>query len=242
MIKKLISGIAALTLAATVICAPVFAADDAAFSFDNENSLGYWSTEGDEAVKATGFKLSINNEIAYTGAGSLAISEDMTKEAENIGGDAYVDSSSLGLSTLSGCTITAMVYPVSDALDFGAQITMFSDGEVSIPVSPQNLKPDTWTEIQMKIPENCNNTKFGFAIPLNRIYNGVVFYVDDIRITNSDGSYVTNVGDSQEPVSEAFGSLSTLERVLMISGLAIIVGVVIAIIVITIIRSRKKYR
>jgi hypothetical protein len=242
MIKKLISGITALILSASVITAPVFAASEAVFSFDNDSSLSYWSTEGDEAVKATGFKLSIDNNIAYEGAGSLAISEDMTKEAASIGGDAFVNASSLGLTTLSGCTITAMVYPVKDAVDFGAQITMFSDGEVYIPVSPQELKANTWTEIQMKVPDNCNNTKIGFAIPLNRIYNGVVFYVDDLKITNSDGSYVTNIGDSQEPVDENFGSLTMLQRVLMISGLTIICGIVVAIIVITVIRSRKKYR
>jgi hypothetical protein len=242
MIKKIISGLTALIVSATVFSANVFAADVSVFSFDNDNSLSFWSTEGDAAIKDTGFKLSISNSEAYEGAGSLAVSEDMTKEAENIGGGAYFTASSIEQTTFAGSTITAMVYPVKDAFEFGAQITLYSDGEVYIPVSPQDLKANTWNEIQLKIPDNCNNTKIGFNIPLNRIYNGVVFYVDDIRITNSDGSYITNIGDSEEPVAETFASLSAFERILMISGLAVIVGAVIIFIIVALLKSRKKYR
>jgi hypothetical protein len=242
MIKKFISAVSAIILTASMLTATVFASPEDVFCFDNDTSLTYWSTEGEAAVAATGFKLAIDNDVKYDGAGSLAFSERMTSEAENIGGGAYFTSGSVGVSTLAGATITAKVFPVGEALDFGATITMYSDGEVYIPTTITNLKADTWQEITLKIPSNCNNTKIGFNIPLNRIYNGTVFYVDDLKITQANNSVVPNIGDSQEPVETPFHSLSTFEQILMIGGLVIIVAAVIIFIIVTVVKSRKKYR
>jgi hypothetical protein len=242
MIKKLVSGISALILAASLLTTSVFASPDDVFCFDNDTSLTYWATEGDKAVSATGFKIAISDSEAYDGAASLAFSENMSSQAENIGGGAFFTSASVGLDTLSGCTITAMVYPTQDAVEFGAQITMYSDGEVYIPSTLKNLKANTWQEIKLTIPSNCNNTKVGFAIPLNNIYNGVVFYLDDLKITRQDNSTIPNVGDIEEPSDEIFGSLSTFQRILMIIGFVVIVAVVIVFVVTVSIKSRKKYR
>jgi hypothetical protein len=242
MIKKLISGISAVILAASLLTSSVFASPDDVFCFDNENSLTYWTTEGGEAITQTGFKLAINEDVAYEGAGALAVSESMSTEAENIGGGAYFTSASVGLDTLSGCTVTAMIYPTRDAVDFGAVITLYSDGEVYIPMTMNNLKANTWQEVKLTVPSNCNNTKIGFNIPLNRIYNGVVFYVDDLKITQQNGSVVPNIGDSQEAEDEIFSSLSNFQRVLLIIAFVVVVGIIIVLVVTISVKSRKKYR
>jgi hypothetical protein len=242
MIKKLISGISAVILAASLLTTAVFASPDDVFCFDNENSLKFWSTEGDAAVAATGFKLAISNDVAYDGAGSLAISENMSSAAENIGGGAYFTSASVGLDSLSGCTVTAKIYPVTDAVEFGAVVTMYSDGEVYIPMAMGNLKANTWQTIELKVPSNCNNTKVGFNIPLNNIYNGVVFYVDDLKITKQDNSTIPNVGDIEEPSDEIFSSMPAYQRILMIIGFVVVVAIVIVSVITVSVKSRKKYR
>jgi hypothetical protein len=242
MIKKLISGITAIALASMMFTATVSADDTSVFSFDNATGLTFWSTEGEDAIKATGFELSISNSVAHSGAGSLAVSEDMTTEAPKIAGGAYFSSSSVGVDTLAGCTVSAMIYPDAKALDLGAVITMYSDGEVYIPVSSAELKPNTWNEIVIKVPANCNNTKIGFNIPLNRIYKGVVFYLDDLKITYGNGIAVASVGDAEEAQVELFDTLSPLQRYLMIAGFVVLVGGVIIFIVTYVVKSRKKYR
>jgi hypothetical protein len=242
MIKKLISGILAAALAVSITSTVVFAAEDSVFSFDNAKGLTAWATEGDKAVKDTGFAFTIETSEKYSGAGSLAFSEDMTKEAENISGGAYFLSSSAGIDSLAGCTITAMVYPVKGASDLGAQITMYSDGEVYIPVSASTLRPNTWNSIQIKIPSNCNNTKIGFNIPLNRIYNGVVFYLDDIKIQKADGTYLPNIGDYEEPSEELFSTLSPVQRIVMMIALGVLALAIVIGIIVFIAKTRKNYR
>jgi hypothetical protein len=242
MIKKLISGLIAALLAVGVTSSVVFAADDSVFSFDNSNGLTAWSTEGDKAVKDTGFAFSISDSEQYDGAGSLAFSENMTKEAENIGGGAFFSSSSVGIDSLAGCTITAMVYPVAGAADLGAKITMYSDGEVYIPVTSSALKSNSWNMIQLKVPSNCNNTKIGFNIPLNRIYNGVVFYLDDVKIQKADGAYLPNIGDYEEPSEDLFSNLSPTHTIILIAGFVVLAVAIIIGIIVFINKTRKKYR
>jgi hypothetical protein len=242
MIKKLISGITAVLVAAGVTASAAFAAEDSVFSFDNAAGLSAWATEGDKAVKDTGFAFKIDTEEKYDGAGSLAFSEDMTREAESIGGGAYFLSSSVGLNSLAGCTVTAMVYPVGQAVDFGAEITMYSDGEVYIPVTVSSVKANSWNTIQLKVPANCNNTKIGFNIPLNRIYNGVVFYLDDVKIQQANGSYLPNIGDYEEPADEIFSTLSPVQRILMMVGFGILAIAIVIGIIVFVSKTRKKYR
>jgi hypothetical protein len=242
MVKKLVSGITAVLLAAMMFTTAVFADDDAVFCFDNDTGLTYWSTEGEEAIKATGFKIAVSNSVAYSGAGSLVITEDMSKEAEKIPCGAYFSSSAVGVPSLAGCTVSVMIYPEAKALDLGASIVMYSDGEVYIPISKNDLKPNTWNEITFKVPDNCNNTKIGFNIPLNRIYNGTVFYLDEIKITQQNGAVVPNIGDFEEAVPEILQSLTPLQRYLMYGALAVIVIGLFIFGITALVKSRKKYR
>jgi hypothetical protein len=104
------------------------------------------------------------------------------------------------------------------------------------------MKANSWNKVQLKVPDNCNNTKIGFNIPLNRIYNGVVFYVDDIQIQRADGTLVENIGDYEEESNELFATLSPIQRIIMLCSFGVLVIAIIIGILVFIKKTRKNYR
>lgn len=228
-LKRILSALAAAAVMVSACAFPSYAeGETAAFCFDTDASLSSWETYG--SVTETGLKLSISNDIKETGDGSLCISENVSAgdiNNENSYGGAYVSAETLGLSSFSGCTVEMSVYIDKDAAALTDSFTIFSDGIVWLASSVPSENAGKWTTVSLTIPENADNTRIGFEIPVFTSYSGNAAYIDNIIIRDVNGSTVANVGDEKVSASSIDVSIGTGARIALLVVLVVIILAVI---------------
>lgn len=226
-ITKIIAAAAASVMALSAAAFSVFAADDATFCFDNDTSLSMLQSYG--STTETGFTASIDEQTMVSGNGSLKLSENVTESIadDNCFGGLYVDSSSLELDSFAGCTISMKIYFDKEAAKLAQAFSVFTDGIVWMNTDLTNDNAGKWTDVVFTVPENAENTRIGFSIPVYEGYNGTVAYIDNLTITRSDGTTVANIGDQQE-ASQITVSISKGPRIILIIVVCVLLIAVVA--------------
>lgn len=231
-IKGFISLLASAALILSMGAAPVYAEEagdeTATFCFDTAESLSLWETYGSAAE--TGFELSIDSSVKETGDGALLISENVTGDIspDNRFGGAYISAESLGLESFKGCTVRMSVYFDKNAAKAADTFTVFSDGIIWQTSAVSSENAGRWVKVTLTVPENADNTKIGFTIPVFSQYSGAAAYVDNIIIYNADGTAVANVGDEKISSESIEVSIGTGARIVLLVVLVIIILAVIA--------------
>lgn len=239
-ITKIIAAAAASVMALSAAAFSVFAADEATFSFDTDSSLSMLQSYG--STTETGFSASIDEQTKVSGNGSLKLSENVTEsiaDDDRFGG-LYFESSSLGLDSFAGCTVSMKVYFDENAAKLAPSFSVFSDGIVWMSYDLGNDQAGKWTDVALTVPENADNTRIGFAIPIFEGYNGAVAYIDDLTITNSDGTTVANIGDQKE-ASQITVSISKGPRIILIVLVCVILVGVVACVGFVISKFQNKF-
>lgn len=226
-ITKIIAAAAASVMALSAAAFSVFAADDATFCFDNDTSLSMLQSYG--STTETGFTASIDEQTMVSGNGSLKLSENVTESIadDNRFGGLYIDSSSLELDSFAGCTISMKIYFDKEAAKLAQAFSVFTDGIVWMNTDLTNDNAGKWTDVVFTVPENAENTRIGFSIPVYEGYNGTVAYIDNLTITRSDGTTVANIGDQQE-ASQITVSISKGPRIILIIVVCVLLIAVVA--------------
>lgn len=245
-IRKVLCAALMSVICFALLSVSVAADQTATFAFDNDTGIALWRTENEALIKETGFRGTVSKTKPQDGAGSLAVYENLTGtvDRDEMGnGTMFVTAAAVGLQNFAGCTITAQIYPTKAAMLSKPEITFFTDGMLYLPSSTAEWTADKWNTVAMTVPDNCDNTRLGFFIPLYTTYIGDVFYIDNITITQSDGTVVPNVGDYQVPDDSK--SFSTLNPILsyILMGLLIVAGIaVVAFIIIFIVKHARRFR
>lgn len=197
-ISKIIAAAAASVMALSAVAFSAFADDSATMSFDTDSSLSMLQSYG--STTETGFTASIDEQTKVSGNGSLKLSENVTESIADDSrfGGLYFDSSSFGLDSFAGCTISMKVLFDEDAAKLAENFSVFTDGIVWMTYDLGGDQAGKWTDVALTIPGNADNTRIGFAIPVFEGYNGTVAYIDDLTITNEDGTTIANIGDQKE--------------------------------------------
>lgn len=239
-ITKIIAAAAACAMALSAAAFSAFADNEATFCFDSDSSLstfqGYGSTE------ETGFTASIDEQTKVSGNGSLKLSENVTESIadDNRYGGLYFESSSVGLDSFAGCTISMKIFLDKDAAKLMQSFTIFSDGIVWMSSDLGNENAGKWADIAITVPGNADNTKFGFSIPVFESYSGTVAYIDDLTVTKSDGTTVANIGDFQE-TSQVEVSISKGPRIILIVLVCLLLVGVVACVGFVISKFQNKF-
>jgi hypothetical protein len=243
--KRIISALLLPVICLALLSFGVAADGDSTFAFDTNAGLSRWRTENDALVKETGFKTAVRGTKPQDGAGSLAVSESLTKNIsrEEMGNGTYfLAAGDMGLESFAGCSISFSVYPVKEAMTAGAALTFFTDGMLYLPTEKTDWNAGSWNTLTMSVPSNCDNTRFGFLIPLYSTYNGDVFYMDNLVITGPDGYAKSNIGDFESAADEdGFRIPPVVMTILMVLLCIVGVGIVIFLIIFTV-KHIKRFR
>jgi hypothetical protein len=242
MKKRISLLVIALIMSMSLFSLTVFASQDAALAFDNDSSIELFVNDNAELVKTTGFKYAVSNKETFDGEGALAVSESYVgNPIENSSGGAYITADSLGLTDFAGCTISAKLYPTATAMAVNPEIVLYTDGMLYLPTATTDFTADSWNDVTLVVPENCNNTRFGFLVPVKNTFSGDVFYLDEVVITRPDGSLVSNVGDYAAPEEGLSGDID--DTLAIILGAILVVGVIAIVILLIylIVRRTKRY-
>jgi hypothetical protein len=221
---------------------PVFASDSAALAFDNDTGVKLFVNDNADLVKTTGFKYEISGKQTFDGEGALAVSESYVGgPIENSSGGAYITADAFGLTDFAGCTITAKLYPTATAQTVNPEIVLYTDGMLYLPTATSEWTADSWNDVTLVVPENCNNTRFGFLVPIKSTFSGDVFYLDEVVITRTDGATVANVGDYVVPEEGLSGDIDDTVTIILTVVLAVGVVAIIVLLIYLIVRRTKRY-
>lgn len=239
-ITKIIAAAAASVMALSAVVFSAFAADEATFCFDNDTSLSMFQSYGSTAE--TGFTASIDEQTKVNGNGSLKLSENLTESIADDSrfGGLYFDSTSIGLDSFAGCTVSMKVLFDKDAAKLAQSFTVFSDGIVWMNTDLSNENAGKWADVAIAIPGNADNTRLGFSIPIFESYNGTVAYIDDLTVTTADGTVIANIGDQQE-ASQITVSISKGPRIILIILVCVILVGVVACVGFVISKFQNKF-
>lgn len=239
-ITKIIAAAAASVIALSAVVFSAFAADEATFCFDNDTSLSMFQSYGSTAE--TGFTASIDEQTKVNGNGSLKLSENVTESIADDSrfGGLYFDSTSIGLDSFAGCTVSMKVLFDKDAAKLAQSFTVFSDGIVWMNTDLSNENAGKWADVAIAIPGNADNTRLGFSIPIFESYNGTVAYIDDLTVTTADGTVIANIGDQQE-ASQITVSISKGPRIILIILVCVILVGVVACVGFVISKFQNKF-
>ena len=239
-ITKIIAAAAASVMALSAAAFSAFAVDEATFSFDTDTSLSMFQSYG--STTETGFKASIDEQTKVDGNGSLKLSENVTESIadDNRFGGVYIDSSSVGLDSFAGCTVSMKVLFDSDAAKLAQSFSVFSDGIVWLSTDLSNENAGKWTDVSLTVPENADNTRLGFSIPVFESYNGAVAYIDELTVTTPDGMAIANIGDQKE-ASQVTVSISKGPRIILIVLVCVILVGVVACVGFVISKFQNKF-
>lgn len=226
-VSLLASAAIILSVGAASVCAEEADAETATFCFDTADSLSMWETYG--AIEETGFAMSIDSSVKETGDGSLLISENVTGDvsADNKFGGAYITAEALGLESFKGCTVQMSVYFDKSAAKAADAFTVFADGMVWQTSAISSENAGRWTKVSLTVPENADNTKIGFTIPVFNKYSGAAAYVDNIIIYNANGTAIANIGDEKTSSGNIEVSLGTGARIILLVVLVIVILAVV---------------
>ena len=150
------------------------------------------------------------------------------------------DSSSVGLDSFAGCTVSMKVLFDSDAAKLAQSFSVFSDGIVWLSTDLSNENAGKWTDVSLTVPENADNTRIGFSIPVFESYNGAVAYIDELTVTTSDGMAIANIGDRKE-ASQVTVSISKGPRIILIVLVCVILVGVVACVGFVISKFQNKF-
>lgn len=228
-IKKIIAAAAASVIALSSVAFSAFADEYATFCFDTDTSLSMFQSYG--STTETGFSTSINEQAKNDGNGSLMLSENVTESiaADSRSGGIYIDSSSLGLDSFAGCTVTMKVMFDENAAKLSESFSVFTDGIVWMSYDISNEQAGQWVDAVLTIPGNADNTRIGFTIPVFEAYNGAVAYVDDLTVIKSDGTAIANIGDQKETTKIEVSIGKTSRIILIVVVCLILVAVVVGV-------------
>lgn len=226
-VSLLASAALILSAGAVQVCAEDVNTETATFCFDTADSLSLWETYGSTAE--TGFELSIDSSVRETGDGALLISENVAEDIDSDSqfGGAYISAESLGLESFKGCTVQMSVYFDKSAAEAAEAFTVFSDGIVWQTSAVSSENAGRWTKVSLTVPENADNTKIGFTIPVFSQYSGAAAYVDNIIIYNADGTAVANVGDEKISAGSIEVSIGNGARIALLVVLVIVILAVV---------------
>lgn len=226
-IKKIIAAAAASIAALSAIAFTAFADEYATFCFDTDASISMFQSYGSTAE--AGFSASIDEQTKNDGSGSLMLSENVTEPiaAENRFGGLYLEASSFELDSFAGCTVTMKVMFDKEAAKLSNNFSVFTDGIVWMTYDVSNQQAGQWVDVALTVPDNAQNTRIGFSIPVFELYNGTVAYVDDLTITKPDGTAVANIGDQKES-SKIEVSIGQTSRIILLIVVCVIIIAVIA--------------
>jgi hypothetical protein len=239
--KKRIS-LLVIALIMSFAALPVFASEDAALAFDNDIGVKLFVNDNADLVKTTGFKYIVSGKETFDGNGALAVSENYVgAPIESSSGGAYITADNFGLTDFAGCTISAKLYPTATAQLANPEIVLYTDGMLYLPAATTDWTVDSWNDVTLVVPGNCNNTRFGFLIPVKSTFSGDVFYLDEVVITKPDGSSVANIGDYEVPTEGLSGDIDDTLTIILTVILAIGVIAIIVLLVYLIVRRTKRY-
>jgi len=224
--KKLLGAIlaAAMLLSSTAVtCSALDERDrnaDATFSFDTDAGFSKWEVFG-SAVN-TGLTMKTSDARSIKGR-SLAVSEKFTESLNSKFGGIEITAGAFDLDSFEGCKITMSVYVEPDVSEHANELKLFSDGKVwiekSIDVSSQQ-----WAEYTLSVPMGTSNDTFGISIPIADGYDGVVCFVDEVKVYDPSGTMIENVGDfSLEEVVQAQKGTSSFAFVMMIIAFIVLI-------------------
>jgi hypothetical protein len=229
-------------MAMSLMALPVFASESAALAFDNDSSVKLFLNDNADLVKTTGFKYVVSDKESYDGAGALAVSESYVGDTiENSSGGAYITADRFGLTDFAGCTISAKLYPTGASRAANPEIVFYTDGMLYLPTATTDWKADSWNDVTLAVPENCNNTRFGFLIPVKSTFSGDVFYLDEVVITRPDGETVANIGDYEAPQEGLSGDINDTLAIILTVILAAGAVAIIVLLIYIIVRRTKRY-
>lgn len=240
--KKIISAFLAAAVISASACFSAFAEgfEDSTFCFDNNTALSMWETYG--SVNQTGLKLSISEDTREDGRGSLCISESIKNDVpeESRAGGAFISAKSLGLDSFKGCTVQMSVMFDSQAAAASDGITVFSDGVVWISAKVSSETAGRWTKVSLTVPDNADNSKIGFTIPVYSAYEGNAAYIDNVIIYKPDGTKISNVGDWQEAPA-AIVPVSLGGKITLIVALVVLIAVAALCVRFMVVAFKKKF-
>jgi hypothetical protein len=220
---------------------PVFASDSAALAFDNDSSIKHFVNDNTDLAKKTGFKYTVSDTKTYDGTGALAVSESFVGAIdEGQSGGAYITADKFGLKDFAGCTITAKLYPTAASNSVKPNIVFYTDGMLYLPTANTSWNIESWNDVVMVIPDNCENTRLGFLIPVKSTFSGDVFYLDEVVITLPDGTAVSNIGDYEAPIEGLSGDID--DTLTLILTIILIVGAIAIVVLLIYIIARKAKR
>lgn len=226
---KIIAAAAASVMAISAVAFSAFAANDATFCFDTDESVSMLRSYG--SIEETGFKASIDEQTKFDGNGSLKFSQKVKASVpeENRSGGLYFTASSLGLDSFAGCTISMKVLFDKEAAKLASSFNVFSDGIVWLSSGVSADNAGEWTDVSITLPSNADNTSFGFSIPVFEAYDGAVAYIDDLTVITPTGTAIENIGDQKESTGIIVSVTKGSRILLIILVCVILVGVVVCV-------------
>ncbi len=238
MKKKLVS-VAVAVLTAFSLGISVYAADsDPTFCFDSDSGLSNIQTFGN--AEGVGLSYDISEDQAFSGAGSLAISESFTESPASATAGIYVNASDLGLTNFAGYNITANIYCTEAAAKETSMLELFTDGDIYNSVTISTAASSTWMEYTIYVSNTSSNNKFGITIPISTSFDGVVCYVDSITVSDMYGNTIANIGDTAEPIRSE--GTSTVVSVLTILLFIVLIAAIVVGVALFVVKNLKKYR
>ena len=229
-VKKIVYALIAAVYMAVIpftVSAEGTDTEKATLCFDNDTALPMFVKYG--TANDAGLGLSISSKTKESGNGALCISEDITSDMNpDDNGGVYITAESLGLENFKGCTIQMSVYFDRAATNYVDNFTIFSDGFVWVDAVISANTAGRWSKISLTVPENADNSKIGFTLPVHTVYTGNVAYVDNIEVYNADGTMVANIGDYDETsIMEQLNNISTSEMIILLVVLVVLIVVTI---------------
>lgn len=224
--KKLFGAIlaAAMLLSSmAVTCSALDERDrvaDATFSFDTDAGISKWEVFGSAANAGLTMKTSDARSIKGR---SLAVSESFTESLNSKFGGIRITSDIFDLDSFEGCRISMSVYVEPGASEHANELKLFSDGKVWIEKSI-DINSQQWTEYSVSVPTGTSNNTFGISIPIADGYDGVVCFIDEVKVYDPSGAMIGNVGDfSLEEVVQAQKGTSSFAFVMMIIAFVVLI-------------------
>lgn len=187
--KKLISSICiALILTFGSIAA---AWEIPTLSFDTDKSLSAFY----KIDSSVDLKMEIDSEKSYTGKCVKITANTGDSTDEWMGYE--LDASYFHLASFAGCKIEVQVYFPSGTNSKMSYFQLFATDPSYIYDTADTTITGSWQTLSISVPSDSHNKSLGFKTPVNPNVSDVVCYIDDMRITNKEGTLVASVDFDQ---------------------------------------------
>ncbi len=226
-INKIISAVLASVVAVGVCAANALAVSDgqATYCFDTDACIESFLPYG--SVTETNTKLKNTVLESKNGNGCLVVSVDINETVSEEYGGFYIEASTLGLDSFKNCVVEMSVMACEGAETYSDNLALYSDGLIYLSSAADAISSKEWTTITLAIPDGADNNKVGFTIPTFKLRSGDMVYIDDLTITQADGTIIANQGDYEVKKVAAEDAASTGQSI----GMTILLVVLILAIV-----------